>query len=119
MSKRTKRIVRDLSNCSFKELLVVAVDLYNELGGPATAVLLSVLSQPRRISNTPLRLVLEDTPEKKIDIIRQLRSHFNLPLKVAQNLTENLPKKLPKTDRPIAVAEALGAAGALVRLVKD
>jgi ribosomal protein L7/L12 len=114
MSKRTDRIVRDLSQASFRELLVVASRLHEELGGAATSILLSILSQSGGLRPTTLTLV--STGEKKIGLIKILRACFVLPLKEAKALTEELPKKLPKTDNPLVVAAELRAAGATVKV---
>ena len=116
MSKRTDRIVRDLSQASFRELLVVASRLHDELGGAATSILLSVLSQSRGLAPT---ITLVDAGEKKMNLIKKIRAHWSLPLKDAKALTDDLPKKLPKTDNPLAVAEKLKAAGATVKVERE
>lgn len=116
MSKRTDRIVRDLSQASFRELLEVASRLYDELGGAATSILLSVLSQSRGLSPT---ITLVDAGEKRIGLIKILRAQFVLPLKEAKELTEKLPKKLPKTDNPLVLAAVLKAAGATVKVERE
>jgi ribosomal protein L7/L12 len=117
MSKHTDRIVRDLSQCSFRELLIVAQQLHTELGEAATSILLSVLSQS---GGLPTTLILEDAGEKRMALIKKIREHWPaLHLQLAKALTEGLPQKLPKTNNPAAVAADLRLAGASIKLVRE
>ena len=113
MSKRTDRIVRDLAFCSIQELMVVGHKLYVELGSPTVIILLSIIKKSENaFSGT---ITLTDSGPKKILVVKALHDQLDIPLKKAKELTEKLPRKLPKAINPVALARALRDAGATVK----
>ncbi len=113
MSKRTDRIVRDLAFCSIQELMVVGYKLYVELGSPTVTILLSIIKKSENAFSGVITLT--DLGPKRILVVKALHDQLDIPLKNAKELTENLPKKLPKATDPVALVRSLQAAGATVK----
>lgn len=108
VSDNIKKIVDELSSCTVVEILEL-VKVLEEQWGVSAAPVAAAVAAPTAVQEAPseekseFNVVLVAVPEKKIEVIKVLRTITNLPIKDAKEIVDNPPKTIKES---VSKAEA-------------
>ena len=121
MSITTEQLINHISAMSVLDLANLVKELEDKFGVSAAPVAIAGAAGPAAVveEKTEFNVVLADSGDKKINVIKEVRAITGLGLKEAKDIVEGAPKVLKEG---VAKAEAeeikkkLEAAGAKVEL---
>lgn len=124
MSNKLEKIVDELSSLTVLEAADLA-KLLEEKWGVSAAAAVAVAAGPAAGAaaaeeKTEFDVVLENSGEKKIEVIKEVRAVTGLGLKEAKDLVDGAPKTVKSgvsKDEANKIKEVLEKAGAQVKIV--
>jgi len=117
-----ENIKKDLSSLTVLELAQLSKDLEKEWGVSAAAPVAAVAAAPAAAAaeeKTEFEIILESSGDKKINVIKEVRTITGLGLKEAKDLVDSAPKSIKKSvakEEAEEIKKKLEAAGAKVSL---